>query len=152
MRHRKPHLPLEADMAGKKKTKKGGPKPMALMFLALLIGLIVLPALATRSEAAGWDVAIGPFTANTATPTAYLKGSDLSYTAQGVAGMTLARITYQDRWVADLFTPQGFGAVSNTGAATAVGGVELLNLLGIRIGAGYVLNEVVTPDGTAPGR
>ena len=137
-------------MAGKKKNPMKGKKKGYLAFLPVLAIMLLISV--TRSEAAeGWSFDVGPYTPNFATPTAYIVGKNLSYTGQGISGMTLARLNHADKWVADIFTPQGFGALSSDGAGTAVLGVELINLLGIRVGGGYSSNNATNPDGSAPG-
>ena len=136
-------------MAGKKKNPMKGKKKGMGCLMALLSVFLALPLTAQAAE--GWSFDVGPYTPNFATPTAYIVGKNLSYSGQGIAGMTLARVNHGGKWVADVFTPQGFGALSTEGTGTGVLGVEIINLLGIRVGGGYSTNSQVLEDGSKPG-
>lgn len=75
--------------------------------------------------------------------TSYAIGLDRSSrAATGLCGGSLASFSHEGRWIGNLLTPCVFGGVivdsgeqSNT---SAILGLEMVNLLGIRFGMGYV--------------
>ena len=132
--------PKETNMAGKKKTKKGQKKGTGYLTTILPAVAILLSVLATRSEAVEFKV--GPYTDGTAAVTAYahdFSRTGTSRAATGICGMTLARVSYQGKWIADVFTPCALGATTIQGEASPTGliGAELVNVLGLRGGVYY---------------
>ena len=111
-----------------------------------IMTVFVMSVMLMASTSWALDVNVGPYFDGFKDVTGYtrnLSSNEVPRAATGLCGSTLARVSHNGQWLADLLSPCAFGATTLTGESnpTAILGAEAINFLGMRVGLGYNTND-----------